>query len=233
MTASRFAKKGSQRWLQVVVERNPEILNAPLRASMKLAEGVGIEWLSPVRSENFVEYCDGLAFQNDRWHLPLKAQSLAEFWPQRGPKWDGLARTSDGQFLIVEAKAHIPEIVPPRSRATEPARGRIRASMRAAQASLAPNSTGVVDWAGTFYQYANRVAYLHFLRETNKEKAHLVNIYFYNAPDVASPPARAQWEGAIQVVECYLGLGRHRMAKFMHKIFVDTATVTSLCSAEE
>jgi hypothetical protein len=33
MSALPFAKKGSQRWLQIAVERAPEILNAPLDAT--------------------------------------------------------------------------------------------------------------------------------------------------------------------------------------------------------
>ena len=147
--------------------------------------------------------------------------------------WDGIARTRDGHFMLVEAKAHIPEIVSPRSRATEPARGRIVESMRAVQESLAPKSVDGVDWAGTFYQYTNRIAHLHFLREQNDVQAHLVNVYFYNASDVASPPSRAHWEGAIQVVECYLGLGRHRLQKYMHKLFVDASSLSALCTPDD
>ena len=235
MGAVTFAKKGSQRWLQVAVERAPEILNVPLRQSMGLPEGAEIEWLSPLRSEKFSEYRDGWAFQNKRWHLPLKHVPLEKFWPSRGPMWDALAMvndgTKDGRFLLVEAKAHIGEIVSPRSRASEPASAKIKASMTDVQRAIAPKSVGSVDWSGTFYQYTNRIAHLHFLREQNKEKADLVNIYFYKAPDVPSPPDRAHWEGAIQVVECYLGVGRHRLGKYMHKLFIDASQLVSL--AEE
>jgi len=150
MEAPTFAKRGSQRWLQVAVERAPELLNAPLRQSMGLKPDAEIEWLSPIRSEQFSEYRDGWAFQNPRWHLPLKHAPLKEFWPSGGPMWDGIARTKDGQFLLVEAKAHIAEIVSPRSRAKELARGKLAQSMRAVQQSVAPKSVDYVDWAGTF-----------------------------------------------------------------------------------
>lgn len=227
-----FAKKGSQRWLQVAVERAPELLDSPLRQAMKLPADAVVEWLSPVRAEKFAEYRDGYAFENPRWTLPLKKRPLGQFWPARGPMWDGIARV-DGHFLLVEAKAHIPEIVSPRSRATEPARGHLVTAMREVQQSLAPRSVGSVDWSGTFYQYANRIAHLHFLREQNDAKAHLVNIYFYNAPDVASPPNADHWKGAINVVECYLGLGRHRLSKYIHKLFIDASSLPSYCGPDD
>lgn len=232
---TEFARTGSQRWLQVAVDRAPEALNAPLRASLGLPPDARVEWLAPTRAEGFVEYRDGLAFDNRRrnphWYVPLDRRPLHEFWPARGPMWDGLASTDRGQFVLVEAKAHIGEMVSPRSRAGEPARGKIAESMREVQQALAPRSVGAVDWTGTFYQYANRVAHLHFLREQNGADAHLVNVYFYNAPDVPSPPSPAHWEGAITVAECYLGLGRHRLSRYMHSLFVDVAPLVPL-SAE-
>lgn len=140
------------------------------------------------------------------------------------PVWDGLARTSQGEILLIEAKAHIPEIVSPRSRASEPARGRIAKSMRDVQQAVAPKSVGFVDWTSTFYQYANRVAHLHFLQQamacapiwstcTSQMPLTLTN----------GPTDRAEWHGAVKVVECYLGLGRTSLTNYMHKVFVDAA----------
>jgi hypothetical protein len=189
-----------------------------------------ITWLSPLRSEGFAEYRDEAAFA--QCNVDLSRRPLREFWPSRGPKWDGLARTARGDLLLIEAKAHIPEIVSPRSRAIDPARGRIAASVRAVQQALVPRSVGLVDWTGTFYQYANRVAHLYFLREENAVRAHLVNIYFLNADDVGGPTERAEWEGALKVVECYLGLGRHRLAKYMHKLFIDARALKPLAAAD-
>jgi hypothetical protein len=228
-----YANRGSQRWLQVAVERDPECLNVPLRASLGLAPGAAVEWLSPLRVERFSEYRDAWAFTNPRWHVPLDRRPLRDFWPAGGPMWDGLARTADGRFLLVEAKAHVAELVSPRSRAAEPARGRIAESMREVQAAIAPRSVDWVDWTGTFYQYANRVAHLYLLRELNQQPVDLVNVYFYNAPDVASPPGPAHWEGAIRVVEVYLGLGRHRLAKYMHALFVDAAPLAALAPTRD
>ena len=221
-----YAAKGSQRWLQIAIDRAPQLVDRPIRAAMGTPADVAIEWLSPLRSDRFVEYRDGATFT--KCGVELSKRRLHEFWPQRGPMWDGLARTSMGDILLVEAKAHIPELVSPRSRATEPARGRIAKSMREVQVALAPKSVDYVDWTSTFYQYANRVAHLYFLRECNGVRAHLVNIYFVNALDVNGPNNPAEWQGAIKVVECYLGLGRTRLTKYMHKVFVDATPLVSL-----
>jgi len=220
-----FANKGSQRWLQIAVDRAPHVLNAPIAEALGLSAGDTITWLSPRRDDRFNEYRDGAALA--KCGISPKLRPLTDFWPKRGPVWDGLARTSGGEAVLVEAKAHIPELVSPRSRASEPALGKIAASMRSVQKALAPQSVDVVDWTGTFYQYANRIAHLYFLREDNGEHVHLVNIYFVNAPDVA-PTSRAEWEGALKVVECYLGVGRHRLSKYMHKIFIETAQLIGL-----
>ena len=223
---SAYAKKGSQRWLQIAVDRAPEVLNGPLRAAMALPPDAAIEWLSPLRAEKFVEYRDGATYA--RCGIDLSHRPLQEFWPSGGPMWDGLARTDRGDILFVEAKAHVPEIVSGRTRATLSSRSRIAQSMRAVQQALAPRSVGLVDWTGTFYQYANRIAHLHFLRMENGVRAHLVNLYFLNADDVGGPTDRAEWDGAIKVVECYLGLGRHRLSKYMHKLFVDVGPLKAL-----
>ena len=225
---SAFAKKGSQRWLQVAVERMPEALNAPIRTALSRPNG-SIEWLSPLRADSFQEYRDQDVIS--RCRIDLAYRALADFWPAGGPMWDGLGRCDD-EVILLEAKAHIPEIVSPRTRATEPARGRIKKSMEDAQHSLSPKSLGWVDWTGTFYQYANRVAHLQFLREHNKVRAHLVNVYFINAADVGGPSNADEWRGAIKVVKAYLGLGRTRMSKYMHDVFVDDAVLAPLAEAD-
>jgi hypothetical protein len=226
MDHHEYARKGSQRWLQVAVNRDPESLNRTIRSAMGLPGSVEIQWMSPLESHSFAEYRDTAALK--RCEITLERRPLADFWPSRGPVWDGLARTSRGEVLLVEAKAHIPELVSPRSRATEPARGRIEKSMREVQETIAPKTVGVVDWTHTFYQYANRIAYLYLLREENQVPAHLVNIYFLNATDVGGPSDPVEWRGALKVVECYLGIGRTRISKYIHKVFVDATPLIAV-----
>ena len=220
MSIAAFATRGSRRWLQVAVNRSPELLDAPLRQALDLAPKASIQWLSPLAEENFTEFRDLDAFS--RLGVSFE-EPLSDFWPPRGPMWDGLARTSTGEVILVEAKAHIQEMISTPTRASEQSRALIRRSLRSVQQELAPRAQ--VDWSGTFYQYANRVAHLHFLRVRNRVPAHLVFVYFLNASDVRGPSERAEWEGAIRLVEGYLGLGRHRLARYVHKVFVDVSAL--------
>jgi hypothetical protein len=225
-----FTACGSQRWLQIAVNRAPETLNAPLREAMALGADDAIDWRSPREDDGFLEYRDG-TFLDRIDCSPLPKRTLDQFWPARGPMWDGLARTSRGDLLLVEAKAHIPEIISGGSRAVGKGRVQIDAALRETQAALAPKASAV-DWSRTFYQYANRLAHLYLLREVNGLPAHLVYVYFLNANDVNGPSERGEWIGAIKVVEGYLGLGRHRLSRYIHKVFVDVADLPAVAPRE-
>jgi hypothetical protein len=171
----QFAAKGSQRWLQVAVNRLPSTIYDALRVAAKLPPSTRIEWVSPLASESFAEYSDGDVAT--RLGIELKKRPLEDFWPQRGPRWDGLARASTGDVFLVEAKAHVAEMVSGPCRASRASRQKIAESLRAVQREIAPNSEKI-DWTGTFYQYANRLAHLHLLRRQNGVPAHLVYVYF-------------------------------------------------------
>jgi hypothetical protein len=228
VTLISFAKKGSQRWLQVAIDLAPALLDAPICVALgRIHEP--IEWLSPLREQRFREFRDQDVIT--RCRVNLAHRPLRDFWPTGGPVWDGLARCGE-DVILLEAKAHIPELVSPRTQATEPARGRIKKSMEDAQLSLSPKSIGRVDWTGTFYQYANRIAHLQFLREHNRIRAHLVNVYFLNAADVGGPTDVREWQGAIQVVNSYLRLGRTRMSKYTHDVFVDVQPLARLVESD-
>lgn len=216
-----YAGKGSQRWLQVAVNHRPELLDDPILRAAGL-EGASLQWLSPVRNEKFIEYRDGAALT--KLGIAELKRPLEDFWPLRGPCWDGLARTADSDYLLVEAKAHIGEMVSSGSRASEGPKAKIIQSLRQVQREIAPGADEV-DWSGTFYQYANRLAHLHFLRQQNGVKAHLVFVYFLNAPDVGGvsggPSTKDEYIGATKVIEHYLGIRNSKISRYIHKIFVD------------
>ena len=219
-SAPLYATKGSQRWLQIAVNRSPATIDNPLREAAGLADDVAIDWLSPLASEKFVEYRDKPTF--DRLGVHLNRTPIESFWPSRGPCWDGLARASTGEVFLVEAKAHIGEMVSGRSRASEAPLAIIGESLRQVQRAIAPGSEDLVDWTKTFYQYANRLAHLHLLREQNDDiRAHLVFVYFLNATDVNGPSERAEYEGATKVIEHYLGVRRSKLSRYIHKVYVD------------
>ena len=141
------------------------------------------------------------------------------FWPKNGCHWDALGKSENGQVFLVEAKAHIPEIVTDPSGAGEVSKKLIDNSLQETKAFL--NIQNNIDWSGTFYQYTNRLAHLYFLRVYNNIPAWLVNIYFINDNRMKGPTTKEEWMGAIQVVKTYLGVGHHKLSKYMIDVFID------------
>lgn len=148
------AAKGSQHWLQHLVNNRPAALDQPLALALNLTQADKIYWHSPLRTDGYAEYRDG-AFLS-RLGVQLDVQPLASFWPARGPVWDGLATTSHRDLLLVEAKSHLAELRSPSTRATGVSRERIQASLTTTRRYLgvAPD----VDWTSTYFQYTNRLA---------------------------------------------------------------------------
>ncbi len=198
------ALRGSQRWLQVAVNRCPEVLDRAISGAGGCAPGEVLEWVSPREHDGFREYRDQ-EFLNRLGATP-GSRPLAEFWPSRGPRWDGLARTSGGRCILVEAKANIPEFNSDPSHAGCASLRKIRAALDETKEFLHIRSE--TDWSRCFYQYANRIAHLYFLREVNRVDTVLVFLYFVGddtRPGV-QPVSREGWEAAIALANEHLGL---------------------------
>lgn len=211
------AARGSQYWLQQLVNENAELLNQHITASIAPLEGKAIEWLSPLASENFREYRDGAFLK--KLGIDLQARPLSEFWPTGGPVWDGLAKTRDGDLLLVEAKSHIPEAVSPPSRASPTSLAKIRSSLDETKGWL--NGNRDADWSGIFYQYTNRLAHLYLLRELNHRPAWLVFIYFVGDDEMNGPGTIDEWKGAVLTIETYLGVTRSRLSPYVGHVYLD------------
>ena len=198
------AIRGSQRWLQVAVSRCPEVLARATADAGGLAPDETLQWVSPLEDDGFREYRDQEFL--DRLGVTLASRPLAEFWPPRGPRWDGLAKTSGGRCVLVEAKANIPEFNSDPSRATPWSLRKIRAALDETKEFLHIRSE--TDWSQCFYQYANRLAHLYFLRELNKVDAVLVFLYFAGDDTVPGVPpvSREGWQAAISLANEHLGL---------------------------
>src|SRR4051794_23515221 len=94
--------KGSLRWIQAIVNQYPEVLTAAIG-------GGPIRWQSPLATDDYAEYRDDLALQ--KIGAGRAAAELTNFWPVGGPQWDALGHREDGrEAVLVEAKAHVPEL---------------------------------------------------------------------------------------------------------------------------
>ena len=209
VTDPAVANRGSRRWLQVLVNCRPEMLNDAI--AQRLPElPDDFDWRSPILEDHYAEYRDQSFLDRlaGSWYYREPEQSqqdLSGFWPRFGPQWDGLAVTDKGQIILVEAKAHVAEMVTAPSQARgEPARQRIQESLGVVKNFV--NSKSPADWSTSFYQYANRLAHLYWMRQANGHDAYLVNLFFVNDRDMQGPQSVAEWQTAIQLQEIFLGV---------------------------
>ena len=202
-----MALRGSQRWLQLVVNRCPDVIDEAIAQVIGLERGETIEWLSPLESDCFAEYRDH-AFLACLGISP-QCRRLEDFWPKGGPVWDGLARTSGGRHLLIEAKGNIPELDTSPNGASDKSLQKIMKAFDETKDFLKVSSKA--DWSECFYQYANRLAHLYFLRECNKVDATLVFVYFVGDTTVTGrdPVTREGWQTAIEVAHHHLDLPAH------------------------
>ena len=101
MASKGLAIKGSQRWLQLLVNKfKPIFFSEILREMPHLNLNCldEIKWLSPLEKYDYLEYSDS-AFIN-QLGVKLEHKALVDFWPNGGPVWDGLAKTDKKNILI-------------------------------------------------------------------------------------------------------------------------------------
>ena len=203
------ANRGSRRWLQVLVNCRPKFLNEAIAARLPEQPG-DIDWRSPLAADHYAEYRDQTFLDrlasSEHYRQPSgPQQNLADFWPRFGPQWDGLAVTDKGQILLVDSKAHLAEMV------TAPTQARGESALLKIRDSLSrvksfTNSRSPADWSTSFYQYANRLAHLYWMRELNGHDAYLVNLFFVNDRDMHGPESVAEWKAASRLQELFLGV---------------------------
>lgn len=219
---SVYAKAGSQRWLQIAIDQHHQIIDGAIQRTLGLSMADQIEWISPLRDDQFKEYRDMESLQR-LGVRSLPKRNLKDFWPQRGPVWDSLAKTTSGQLIFIEAKAHIAEMASQGTKAMPMSLDLIQRSLAEARKFYAPKATA--DWSGTFYQYANRLAHHYLFKEINKLASHLVFLYFINAHDVNGPVSEWEWKGAIKLLHAAIGLKPGKLPEGVHEVFIDVLSL--------
>ena len=208
-------RKGSLMWLQRAIASRPDLLQpAPLPR---------VRWLSPLADDDFAEYRDA-AFLTRLGHGAL-APALSAFWPRGGPQWDALGRAGD-TVILVEAKAHIGEFLTGGTKASPASRARIDAAL--AEAKTALGAAPVSDWSQVFYQYANRLAHLWWLREQGVA-AELVFVSFLGHTESRGPEHADSWRTAFAAADHALGLpARHKLSRHVHHLFPPVAALAKI-----
>ena len=224
----KVGTKGSQMWLQLLINRHPTVIENHLRPVLDLNPEDKILWHSPLAQDEYSEYRDKEFLK--RVSTRLQHRSLASFWPNGGPVWDGLGTTSRDDVILVEAKSHISELAS-KCQAREPAKAQIQKSLKHAAEfyGAAPHA----DWLNGYYQYANRLAHLYLMRHLNGIPAWLCFVYFVNDSEMSGPKSVAEWRSAIATAHSHLGLGEHSLTPFIVDLFIDVAELTSAVSQSQ
>ena len=203
-----IGERGSLKWIQrAVAERWPS-LESPI---LQFTGGKGLDWLSPVEQDKYAEYRDDSFLELiGSSHLQ---PDLAAFWPRRGPQWDAVGRVDENKVLLIEAKAHIREFCTPGTGASAASRAQIEAALHSVAEDI--GATPKCSWAELFYQLANRLAHLWFLRR-NGVDAYLVLVGFTGDKEMQGPETAEAWHAAYEVAAYTLGLPkRHKLARFI------------------
>jgi hypothetical protein len=212
------ANKGSQKWMQIVANDRPEVFASTMQKQHDWNRNVRIRWKSPLASDKYKEYTDS-EFLEKLGVFRLPKRVLKTFWPDRGPVWDGLARTYRNDLLLVEAKSHILEMVS-HCKAGEKSKKLIKQSLDETKRFLGVDSS--TDWMVDHYQYANRLAHLYLLRELNELPAYLIFLYFVNDHVQKGPINQEEWEQGIDELHSKLGLPKaHKLSQYVLDVFID------------
>lgn len=173
----------------------------------------------------------GLDFLDPDAHVRA---AWAKFWPQTGnvPNWDAIGLMqfdSHVEYLLVEAKGHAAEI---KSSCGAKPDGGLRGIQEALRETIEANdlSVDVEKWLSPYYQYANRLAHLHFLLQRNIS-SRLIFIYFLgdhwpnealvSKEPVFCPKTEQEWERYLQDMYTHLGLkGVTKLEQRVHRLFL-------------
>jgi len=208
--------RGSLKWIQKLINDRPEIINRELARSLRLKASYTIEWVSP-RSPDYAEYRDAdflKAIRHQEYVTELK-----KFWPRNGPQWDALGIISSKTIIIVEAKAHIAEVFTFIEAKDPKSHSKIEAALHRTKTDLGIDSQ--YPWVAPFYQYANRVAHLHFLQNICGVPTVLCFVHFLGDEDIDGPRRRSEWQNTTRKIHKYLGLAGRQIQKRIIDVFVE------------
>jgi hypothetical protein len=147
-------------------------------------------------------------------------------WPHRGTPihWDAVGRVKIGshwEWLLVEAKAHLGEVLSSCGAEEDGGRPLIRKTLDRVKSALGVDEDR--DWLDGYYQYCNRIAMLHHL-VTHDALAQLLWIYFTGDRGYGSrvcPKDELGWREALVNRTEAIGLPeRHALSARMHKLFL-------------
>lgn len=156
-------------------------------------------------------------------------------WPQTGNvhNWDAIGTAGPpgrASWVLVEAKANLNEINSTCAAKAEASVTAISAILNTAKSDLGATNGG--DWTQDYYQFANRVALLHFLERRGID-AHMVYLYFLGdcmelgRAGRVCPTDKNGWQAALAAQDAHVGLPMDSpLNRRIHKLFVPAYRAT-------
>lgn len=163
-------KKGSKFWMQTVVNLYDGIVLT--KAIQSKDSNIGnINWLSPLLKDNYKEL--------KTYEIPGISKEQLDFWPDKGPLWDGVGIDENGTIILVEAKANINETCTKCSASSPKSINQIKTSMKSVHNKISSSPYHEDIWFNKYYQMGNRITFLVKL----KEKGFNVKLVLLNIVD--------------------------------------------------
>ena len=164
----------------------------------------------------------GIEFLKDLVNYKTIEENWKDYWPGDNQNWDGIIlniNQTSWQYILVEAKAHLEELVSDTDAKKEQSIAKISRAFDSTRKRFGISASK--DWSKCYYQAANRLAFINFLLE-NGIKASLLNIYFINGwpNDQKNVTSVQMWEEKIQDEYSYLGINDNAK-KYIHEVFLE------------
>lgn len=177
MSRSYFTVKGSKGTLQclVFVKEHKDDFDNELKTKL--------DWICPkkIKKGNKIVYKECQLNRDVLKGLGLPANALDDFWPNRGPQWDGIA-VGDNTLYLIEAKSHFSEIYSKYNSKSKTNKKTIKDRISEIRNNYGSNAN-IKIWMDNYYQIANRLAFLSKMKElssSDKAKYNDVKLVFVN-----------------------------------------------------
>ena len=189
---------------------------------LKILQALGysnkkIEWLDyKYDSKKLIpdkEYVGIDFLENSADYKSLK-DSWRNYWPSsnNAQNWDAICKI-DNEWILIEAKAHKDEM---NSNSKASKKSRIFISERFDEIKAKYGITSQNDWNKNYYQKANRILFLEYLKDNNI-RAKLLFVYFVNGyrkgGEQLGVTSIAQWTDLIKKQDEYLGISNNKLIK--------------------
>jgi hypothetical protein len=199
--------------------------------TLKITGGNSVEWLDFNFSKENAPLKDDREFVGLEFIKDERIQDKwRAYWPQTGTaqNWDAVGQihfNDHDEWLLVEAKGHIGELKSDCGATHPKSKEKIITAFENTSQSFGNQTKPVENWLKNYYQYANRLAVLHFLaNECNPlVNARLLFIYFFgdNRDDAECPQNEEEWMPSIREMKAWLGVDNCcELEKRTHYLFL-------------